>query len=264
MKKLILAAAALLVSSTVLAQSNVPLQSANNLSDVNSVSQARANLGLGSVAATNGTLANNSFVYSGSNGALSSTAAATNGQILVGNTGNAPVAASITGATNQISVTNGPGSIALALPSTLTIPGTISSYNGTATASIGVPIVVAQVGLTNQNANISTATLYAVPSTGAGMYRASCYAVETAADGASSTLPNIGIGWTDADSNTGLQANTVTSTNTANAVGAFSQGVQYIYAKGGTNITYLTGNYASGTAGAMKYAMRCKLEYLGS
>jgi hypothetical protein len=112
------------------------------------------------------------------------------------------------------------------------------------------------------NANISSTTVYAVPSGQGGIYRVSIYAVETAADAASSTLPNVGIGWTDNDTSTALQANTVTSTNTANAVGAFAQGVQIINAKAGTNITYLTSNYASGTAGAMTYAVRIRVEYL--
>jgi hypothetical protein len=55
----------------------------------------------------------------------------------------------------------------------------------------------------------------------------------------------------------------VSSTNTANAVGAFGQGVQVMYVKGGSNVTYQTSSYASGTAGAMKYAVHIKLERLG-
>jgi hypothetical protein len=112
------------------------------------------------------------------------------------------------------------------------------------------------------NANLPSATVYSVPSNAGGLYRISAYAVETTADAASSTLPNVGIGWTDNDTGTALQATTVTSTNTANTVGAFAQGVQIISAKGGTNITWLTSNYASGTAGAMTYAVRIRVEYL--
>jgi hypothetical protein len=40
----------------------------------------------------------------------------TDGQVLIGSTGAAPVAATITGTTNQLIVTNGPGSITLSLP----------------------------------------------------------------------------------------------------------------------------------------------------
>jgi hypothetical protein len=148
-------------------------------------------------------------------------------------------------------------------PTVAKIAALLSSYNGVPTVANGVPAEYAQLNLVNQNANIASATLYAVPSTGAGFYRATCYAVETTPDGASSTLPNIGIGWTDSDSGVALLAGTVTSTNTANAAGAFGQGIQVFYAKASTNITYQTSNYASGTAGAMKYAVRIRLEYLG-
>jgi hypothetical protein len=148
-------------------------------------------------------------------------------------------------------------------PSVAKIAGQLSSYNGIATVGNGVPSEYAKIDLATQNANIASTTLYAVPAGGAGLYRVSCYAVMTTADGASSTLPNVGIGWTDNDSNVALLAGNVTPTNTANAAGAFGQGSQIIVAKGGTNITYQTSNYASGTAGAMKYSVHVRLEYLG-
>jgi hypothetical protein len=148
-------------------------------------------------------------------------------------------------------------------PTVAKITNPLSQYGGTPLVANGVGSIVSTVNLVNQNANVSSATLYAVPASGAGTYRVSCYAVETTADGASSTLPNIGIGWTDSDSSVSLLASTVTSTNTANAPGAFAQGIQTVYAKASTNITYQTSGYASGTAGAMKYAVHIKLEYLG-
>ncbi len=40
----------------------------------------------------------------------------TNGQLVIGSTGNTPVAASLTGTSNQITVTAGAGSITLSLP----------------------------------------------------------------------------------------------------------------------------------------------------
>jgi hypothetical protein len=58
----------------------------------------------------------NSFTYSGAGGLISSTAAPTNGQLLIGNTGNAPSRAALTGTANQVVVTNGAGSITLSLP----------------------------------------------------------------------------------------------------------------------------------------------------
>jgi len=55
----------------------------------------------------------NSFLYSGTGGLLTTTAAPTNGQILIGSTGGAPVASTLTAGTG-ISVTNGAGSITIA------------------------------------------------------------------------------------------------------------------------------------------------------
>jgi hypothetical protein len=144
------------------------------------------------------------------------------------------------------------------------VGGGITSYLNTATVGAGVGPELALVNTaTTLNANQGSATLFAVPAALAGIYRASVYAVVTTADGASSTLPSVGIGWTDNDTSTPLLAANVSSTNTANAVGAFAQGVQVFNAKGGTNITWQTSSYASGTAGVMKYAVRIRLEYLG-
>jgi hypothetical protein len=148
-------------------------------------------------------------------------------------------------------------------PTVAKITNPLSQYSGIPLVANGIPVEPAAADLVNQSANVGSATLYAVPASGAGMYRATCYAVVTTADAASSTLPSVGIGWTDKDSGVALLANTVTSTNTANSAGAFGQGVQVFYAKASTNITYQTSSYASGTAGAMKYCIHIKLEYLG-
>jgi hypothetical protein len=61
----------------------------------------------------------NSFSYSGVGGLLTTTAAPTNGQLLIGSTGAAPVAAALTGTANQITVTNGAGSISLSTPQSI-------------------------------------------------------------------------------------------------------------------------------------------------
>lgn len=144
-----------------------------------------------------------------------------------------------------------------------TIGGVITSYNGVPLVANGIPTEVAQSNDVTQAANLASKTLYAVPANQGGFYRVSAYAVVTTAATTSSTLPNVQIGWTDLDSNTPLQAGTVTPTNPANAAGAFGQGVQIISAKAGTNITVSTGNYASSGATAMQYAVRTRVEYLG-
>lgn len=56
----------------------------------------------------------NSFLYSGTAGALTTTAAPTNGQLLIGSTGVAPVLGSLTGSAS-VTVTNGAGTITLAV-----------------------------------------------------------------------------------------------------------------------------------------------------
>lgn len=53
----------------------------------------------------------------------------TNGQLLVGRTGNSVIAASITGTTNQVSVTNGSGTITLSLPQNIHTAAT-PTYGG--------------------------------------------------------------------------------------------------------------------------------------
>lgn len=114
-----------------------------------------------------------------------------------------------------------------------------------------------------QAANIGATTIYAIPAARAGLYRVSAYAVVTQAATTSSTLPNVGVLWTDNDSNVALSANTVTSSNNANAPGAFGNGDTVISARDGTNIQFQTSNYASVGATAMQYAVHLRVEYLG-
>lgn len=104
----------------------------------------------------------NSFIYSGAGGALSSTAAPTNGQILIGSTGAAPVAATLTQGAG-ITITNGAGtvtiassgvtSVGLSLPSIFSVTGSPVTTTGTLTAT-----------LASQTAN----TIFAGPSGSAG------------------------------------------------------------------------------------------------
>lgn len=58
----------------------------------------------------------NGLVYIGSAGGLVSTAPLTDGQVLIGDTGAAPVPATLTGTTNQVSVASAGGSITLSTP----------------------------------------------------------------------------------------------------------------------------------------------------
>lgn len=87
---------------------------------------------------------NNRILLSSSNN-ISEASALTNGQLLIGNTGNAPTAASIAGTTDQISVSNGAGSITLSTPQNIattsspTFAGlTLTAFSGVVKASVGV------------------------------------------------------------------------------------------------------------------------------
>lgn len=143
---------------------------------------------------------------------------------------------------------------------------TIKSLGGGATVDSGGHIPPAQTvyassNLVTQAANIGATTVYAVPAS--GMYRVSAYAVVTQAATTSSTLPNVGVLWTDNDSNVPLSATTVTPTNAANALGAFGNGSIVISARAGTNIQFQTSNYASSGATPMQYAVRIRVEAMG-
>jgi len=75
----------------------------------------------------------NSDIYANAAGVLTSTANPTNGQLLVGSTGSIPVLATITGTPNEITVTNGAGSITLSLVIPL-----LATKGGTGFASYAV------------------------------------------------------------------------------------------------------------------------------
>jgi hypothetical protein len=71
-------------------------------------------------AITSATLTANAFIYSATGSVITSTAAPTDGQLLIGSTGAAPVVATLTAGTG-ISITNGAGSITIALSTPVSI-----------------------------------------------------------------------------------------------------------------------------------------------
>lgn len=147
----------------------------------------------------------------------------------------------------------------------------LAKYNNIATVSNGVPAEYATIDTTGLTANVGAATLYAVPATGAGMYRISSYTVETTAGSISSTLPNVQVVYTDKETGGAITMDATpvlgvagigqTGALTANTVGTASSGVIAISAKASTTIQYQTVNYASNLAG-MTYALHIKLEVL--
>ncbi len=147
----------------------------------------------------------------------------------------------------------------------------VTKYLNVATVGAGVGSLVATVDLTGQGAAIASTTLYAVPAAGAGMYLVSSYAKVTTAAGTSSTLGGISLGWTDATDSV-VQSNQVPAqvpgpafayNTNGNATSTTFVGMPMtLWAKASTNITYTFG-YVSNAAGAMKYELHIKVEYLG-
>jgi hypothetical protein len=154
---------------------------------------------------------------------------------------------------------------------TLNIRTTVGKYKNIATVSNGIPSELATIDSTGLTGNVGATTLYAVPSTGEGMYRVSAYLVTTTAGSVSSTMPNAQVVFTDKDSNTtvtldvspvlGAAGLGQSGLLTANTVGTVFSGSVPIYVKASTTIQYKTVNYAS-TAAGMAYALRIKLEAL--
>lgn len=175
-----------------------------------------------------------------------------------------------------------------AVPASATVLGTNSSAQLTAQSTLGggssvltgsntascldgydhTPCVVAKADLTGQTANVASTTLFTVGATN-HTYRATCYVVLTTAATTSSTLPNCGISYTDAD--TGVsQTIGMTATegnNTAGTIGCPAGGgytcEKTFQMKAGSAVKFATFNYASSGTTAMQYAVHVKLEDLG-
>ena len=139
----------------------------------------------------------------------------------------------------------------------------ISTYNAIATVSGGVPAEYATVDLTGQTAAIGATTIYAVPASGAGMYRISYVAKVTAVASTSSVLGGASgfqVRYTDATDSVVVTtaAGPLSNLNTTQAQ---VNGVIVVYAKASTNIQYLF-DYTSVNAAEMAYNLHVKVEAL--
>jgi hypothetical protein len=144
----------------------------------------------------------------------------------------------------------------------------ITKYAGVATVSNGVPAEYATVDLTGQSAAIAATTLYAVPASGAGLYRISFYAKITTPASATSNLGGTSgfqVTFTDPSDST---VPTVNVTDVAgqplgnNTTTTVDAGSVVIAAKASTNIQYAF-DYSSSGLTAMVYKLSIKLEFLG-
>lgn len=141
----------------------------------------------------------------------------------------------------------------------------ISKYNNIATVSNGVPSELATVDLTAQSAAITATTLYAIPSTGAGMYRVSWVATVTTAASTSSVLGGTNgfqLKYTDGNDSVVKTSNPTTVTSSAGNTTATSISESFLaYCKASTNLQYLF-DYTSVGVTAMQYNLHIKVEAL--
>lgn len=107
------------------------------------------------------TALNDNRIMVSSGGAIVEASSLDDGELLIGSTGSAPVAASITGTSNQVSVTNGPGSITLALPQNIHT-GATPTFAGETLSGAGAffnLIDAADLKITTATVNTTDATV---------------------------------------------------------------------------------------------------------
>lgn len=149
----------------------------------------------------------------------------TNGQLLIGSTGSAPVAATIAGTANQVSIANGAGSITASTPSTFIAPGTVKDTSGmyhsttTGIAAAGATQGTATALTTSYNivTSVAASTGVALPTPAAAgliitienrgantlnVYPASGGTIDAAAANAPVTIPANGVARYEASSTT--------------------------------------------------------------
>lgn len=251
---------------------NTPTIATANLTGITSVNGVQAlntsgtTLQVGGNAASSVTLfAGNDTISPGNVTVTAGTAsgAGTGGNVTVtaGNGGNLHGGfVTITGGNGTANNANG-GNVAIVpgtgngsgTAGTIALQGIVANYNNVATVGNGVPAEYGKGDATGQGANVGVTTLYVVPATGAGMYRASCYVIVTTAATTSSTLPSCNLIWTDNDNSNNQSAN-VTATQSGNTVTTYAQGATIISVKASTSVTWSTAGYA--TSGAHEHGLR--------
>lgn len=133
----------------------------------------------------------------------------------------------------------------------------------TAAAGNGFPLLVGKTGLlATQGANIAVTTLYAVPSTGAGLYRVCGNSAVTRAATTSSTMPAVTISW----NNGTAQTTTLLASNTGNTLTSYQLSCITVRMAASQNLSYDAGTtvnaYASVGGTSMQYELTLTVEYL--
>lgn len=172
-------------------------------------------------------------------------------------TGGNSTTSAVGGAIVLVPGTGASGQAACVLNGTTTITNKITHYNGVTTAGQGIPLVVASLTSSAQNAAIVTATLFTTAT--AGLYRLNySLTVDTAGNAVNLTGT---WGWTDSAAHTLTTANIACNTLGANSTSALGLGQITFSAFASTNITYATA--LSGAIGVGFYTLRLILEQLG-
>lgn len=155
----------------------------------------------------------------------------------------------------------GIGAATADLSGNLTVGGKLTNYNGIATVAGGAPVEYAEANLTGQTAAIGPTTIYAVPASGAGMYRISYVATVTTVASVSSVLGGTNgfqVTYTNADGSV-VVTTAAGPTSNLNTTQAHVSGVLVVYAKASTNLQF-SFDYTSVNAAEMVYSLHVKVE----
>jgi hypothetical protein len=206
------------------------------------------------------------FIYSNSSGALTATAAATNGQLLIGSTGNVPVAATLTGTAHEVLVANGAGTITLSTPQPIDTTSSVTFANITDTALIPNGFVAIGTGGLLGSSGAATNGQVFIGSTGLAPVAATLTAGSgtTITNGAGSiTIANSGVTNIAAGSGISVSGGTgsVTISNTGVLSNVAGTGISISPSTGNSTITNTgvtsavagTGISVSGATGAVTF-----------
>lgn len=143
--------------------------------------------------------------------------------------------------------------------------GIVSNYGAVATVKGGVGAQVAVSDLVTQSAAIAATTIYAVPASGAGLYRISYVATITTAGAGSSVLGGTAgfqvVFQNKSDSVTKTSNPTTPVISSVDATGTTISGALYANCKASSNLQYAMGYTSAGNA--MVYDLSIRVEYLG-
>jgi uncharacterized protein DUF5907 len=207
----------------------------------------------------------NGAMYATGATTASSTGALSDGQLMLGRSGLPPVAAGLTGTTNQIRVTPGPGTVTFDFPpGGVTLPATTTGtfsgpLAGNATTATGLSAVLgcaqhpALTGAVTTTAGSCATTIPAGTITYSLLQNTSVASVLLGRGSASAGVPQeitLGTGLTMAGTVLNAAAGTVTNTGTpvANQVAVWTTATQL---QGTAPLTYSAGTLAVGTAGTL-------------